>query len=741
MNIRVFANHKIFAVLKTTWPLLAFLLLLLVFYLPLLKGKIPLSADIITTKFYPINATSIASDQAPHNELTTDPVRQLYPWRHLAISQLKSGHIPWWNPYNLSATPLLANFQSAVFYPGNLIFWLTDFATGWTLLIVSQQLLGGLFLYLYLRHHQLSQFASIFGAITWVFSGFFIGWLEWNTLVHVALWTPLILLSFDHLLSINAPGRKSTGRQRVVWLSILSFSLLAQFFAGSPAPWLYLSFFQLGYLITIYHRQLFTRKILPVIFAYLICALLAAPQFIATWQFATLSNRTADIGNPLTDPTWFLPLPHLIQLIVPDFFGNPVDYNYWGVFNYTEFVSYIGIIPAFFVLYLLSNKKLNKLQFFFTSVVCVSLLMAIKNPISELPVRLGLPLLNTSNASRWLVVTDLSLSLLAAFGLDQLLTKPNRHSAKLCLIVLSIIMGVLWASTFIPSIATSSRNVARSGLVFPSIELIALGLLDVPLFYPHRLRQHFPSLHWLSRSPVIPSAIVITASLTALLFAQKYTTFSSRSDLYPPSRITTYLKQQPGYFRYLALDKNIMPTAINIEYNLYTVEGYDSLYIASYGQLLSFSEDNKIPANPVFHRQPSLQSYQSPITNLLGVKYLMSFDSLPDDHLTLIMQEGFVNLYQNNLVFPRAFVAPSTDIPHIAKVQAASIITYQPNYIKITTTHANSGYLVLSDSYYPGWQATLDGRPVTITNWNGLRATIVPEGDHELIYQYRHPQL
>ena len=48
-----------------------------------------------------------------------------------------------------------------------------------------------------------------------------------------------------------------------------------------------------------------------------------------------------------------------------------------------------------------------------------------------------------------------------------------------------------------------------------------------------------------------------------------------------------------------------------------------------------------------------------------------------------------------------------------------------------------AGLLVLSDTYYPGWEADLDGKPVEILRANGvMRAVAVPTGTHTVRFRY-----
>ena len=65
------------------------------------------------------------------------------------------------------------------------------------------------------------------------------------------------------------------------------------------------------------------------------------------------------------------------------------------------------------------------------------------------------------------------------------------------------------------------------------------------------------------------------------------------------------------------------------------------------------------------------------------------------------------------------------------------IVAYAPERVVIQTQMAEQGYLVLSDTHYPGWRATVDGRESTIVRANLLfRAVFLPAGEHEVIFSY-----
>src|SRR3989344_1735260 len=297
--------------MKRILPYLSIILLAFVFFWQFfIKGLFPIPADTIVGLYYPFRdlyAKDYPNGIPFKNFLITDPVRQQYPWRKLAISAEKNFELPLWNPYNFSGTPLLANFQSASLYPLNILFFLMPFDVGWSLVIFLGPLLSGLFLFLYLNNFKLNKWASLLGAFAFAFSGFFISWLEWGTITHVGLWLPLILLSIDKLVSgIKYQVLSIKNKKLVAWTIVYLFSLMSSFFAGHLQIFFYLGVFSFIYFII---RWLQYGRKLNTLFPYIILnslfIILSSVQWAPTLQFILLSARNIDLLD-FNNPGWFV---------------------------------------------------------------------------------------------------------------------------------------------------------------------------------------------------------------------------------------------------------------------------------------------------------------------------------------------------------------------------------------------------------------------------------------------------
>lgn len=751
-------------------------LVVLIFFSPIFNNRLPIPADTIIGLYHPFR--DLYSKNYPRgipfkNFLITDPVRQQYPWSKHAVEKIKNFELPLWNPYNFSGTPLMANMQSAVFYPLNILFFVLPFDFAWSFKVFLQPLFGGIFIFLYLKNLKTNTYASLLASIAFMFSGFNVAWLEWNTILHTGLWLPLILLSIDKIhyetesdhfikVKIRTLNIILKFKKLYIWSIIYTFALISSFFAGHIQTFFYLYLTQLFYFLWHFYKHSKKGKLLSVYLKlntlYIIFTFV---QWIPAFQLIQLSARSVDLD--WTKSGWFLPWQNLLQLIIPDFFGHPATLNYWGIWNYAEFSSYIGIFPIIMSVYAIFFRH-DKKVLFFALILFLSLLFSLPTFIAKIPFIFNLPLISSSQPTRLLFLTDFSLAILAGLGLDIFMKTKNKIIYVLLLILLCFIPAVLFisfAGTNVFHIESEFINTAKRNSYLPIILFTTCSIL---LLLSKYLNDKLFKL-------LIISLIFIT-TLDLLRFANKFTPFSKKDYLFPQTSAITFIRQNAGFNRIMSIDSRILPPNFSLIYKLYSVDGYDPLYLRTYGEFIAASERKKPNINPPFgfNRIINPQEYDSKLIDLLGVKYILSLNELYDESnedYIKVFQEGETRIYQNIKAFPRAFFVEKvktvfdkqdainalfdkdTLLSKIAIVEVnqhneqmmnlnslslgkAEIISYSENEIIIRTDNNNDGFLVFTDTYYPSWQAELDGKiklNIYKTDYN-FRGVLVPKGRH-----------
>ena len=726
----------------------------------LINNKVFIAADTIVGMYHPWRDS--LKDKYPagvpfRNYLITDSVRQQFPWKFLAIEMLKKGEKPLWNPYNFSGTPLLANFQSAVFYPLNILFVIFPFVDAWQLLISSQVILGLLFMYFYLKEgEKLNILPSLTGAVLFSFSGFSMAWLEWGNIFSTALWLPLILLATK---KISLLAQKPI-RANLVWMVVLVLCLCGSLFAGHLQTFFYLMITWLIYLIVfIFKSQMKLKLFFSLLLVVLIFLLLSYSQWGPTLTFISQSSRHFD-QTDWQKLGWFIPWQNLIQFFVPDFFGNPATLNYWGVFNYGEFIGYIGVASLILITNAILTKAKKPMLYFLIGIFCLSL--ALPTPWGKLVYLLKIPLISTSQPTRLLFLVDFMFALTAAYGLDQLLKKKINIFSVIVpavgYLILQIYVFLINAGLLATNQAGLDFQVSQRNMILP------LGLFIITSFL--FILAKYTSL----RKEILAGLFILLCCGDLFRFGWKYNTITDRGWLYPPTEAIKFLQQDKELFRIQPIDQRIMPPNFNAIYKIQSVGGYDPLFLLRYAQIVAASERGESNIQPPFgfNRIISPEKFDSRIIDLLNVKYILSLNELQSDKLEFVFSEGQTKIYFNKSYFPRFFLVNRTvkvssdqeaieqlfdqgnDLRSVAIVgndiaisdsplnedDNVELVSYEENKVKLSANCDQNRFLVLTDSYYPGWKAYIDGNATEIylTNYN-FRGVICPTGLHQITFE------
>ena len=740
------------------WPIVFIFFIWFIFSSPyFLKQKVPFASSYQVNFFSPWSAYLQFASPVKNNAMP-DVIGQIYPWKHFTIQTLKTGQIPLWNPYSFSGTPHLANYQSAVFSPFNLLFFILPFIDAWSVLVLLQPLLAALFMYLLMRALGLKRPGSLISSIAFMFCGFMTTWMGYATLGYSILFLPLALFSIEKFYSSN----------KIRYLFLLSLTIPLSFFSGHFQISLYFFVFVLGYLL---YKLILDRKhikgLYPFIFAFF-GLLFSLPQLLPSIELYSQTLRST-----LFQKGEIIPWGYLSTFLAPDFLGNPVTRNDWFG-HYAEWNAYIGLVPLMLAFYVFTSRKITRVIFYCIT-AALAMFLAFQTPVLDLLIATHIPVLSTSAASRIIVLFSFSFAVLSGFGFEFLLDDIEKKNFKKIFLWLGGFIAafiVLWSVVLfklilpIDKIIIAKQNLILSTVVFfIFISLVLFLLVEGKLKINKNIKY------------VIYFLVIILVAFDLLRFASKWQAFDSKSLVFVDLPITQEFGKISGYERVLGN----FGAEVAVYYNLPSIEGYDATYIKRYGEFVANFDNSKVEDFKRSIVSFSRNGINTPkAVNLLGAKYVVHkisdgenvwafpYWNYPKDEFTLIYHDDNYQVYKNNNAYPRAFLVDKYEVinssqktldtmfnnnfdlrnsvvlaknPQVSSVpgfkREALISQYTPNQVVIKTHSNAKSLLFLSDSYYAGWKAYVDNKESEIYLADyAFRAVVVPGGDHIVTFVY-----
>lgn len=767
---------------KNYWPIAAVIIIWLVFSKPYFAdGLMPFPSKYLVDFFPP---WSYSYAMPVKNNAMPDVVTQLYPWKKIVIESWKIGQVPYWNPYQFGGNTLLAGVQAGALSPFNLLFFILSFNDAWSILILLQPLLAGVFMYLFVVNttyrtygthgiKAVSQPAALAASISFMFCGFIVTWMAYGTLAYAVLYLPLLLYAIDRWVE-----------KQVYWaLVLIAFCVPLTVFGGHVQTSMYVLLAGVVYGI---YRTYKTNGIYGMLGAMTLGSILSLPQILPAARLYQQSVRSDLFGKGGE----VIPGNYLITFLSPDFFGNPVTRNDWFG-HYAEWAGYAGVIPLMLASAALLGIKANKVVRFWTLFALFAIFMAYSSHLVGIVVSLHIPVLSTSAAARIIVLSSFSIAILSAYGFDQVVAYWNNKIKlpvqRLSIIWMIVLMGIwillltgnlLWVDT----VDAEKLAVARRNLILPSLLLIAgLGTLILVQFIAQKCKRY--------QKVLVTAGMIVLVGLTAvdmLRFAGKWMPFDPVTLVYPELGVISYLKTYSGYQRVYGNPGN----ALYGVYGLYGLEGYDPLYVNRYGEFIRALSDGQIktPERSVV-TVPKHGIYTQKAFNLMGVSYLMHakadarevwaypYWKYPDYRIDPVYSDDQYEVFLNEQAYPRAYLVYSAivvkndqeiidimfdektdlrrtvvleknlpvDFGDCAETQAPNTAVdlkeYTPNTVTIQTQSSCPAILVLTDTYYPDWKVYIDDTEGDIHRADfAFRAVVVPEGIHtvEFIYENRY---
>lgn len=668
---------------------------------------------------------------------------QFYAFARYEASRLLASELPLWNPYTYAGHPFLADIQSAIFYPISL---LTVFLSGlfhpgpfpYRALELEALLhypLAAWFTYLLAQRLTGSRVGGLTAAIIFTLSGYLTSYPPLQlAILEVQTWLPLILLLF-HLAGTRLAA--DNWRRALPWTLAAGLTLGISTLAGHAQSTLFVVYGSLAFglfSLLATRSYSFNRRALGsavgLMAAYLLTGLgIAAVQILPSLEFMRLSTRAE--GSFEIMGSGFTPYD-LLQLVLPAV-GAPFPALYAGILP-------LGLAAIALIYYL--PRKHSQIVFWSASGFLALLLSFGKHlPVYQLFYLFAPGWRLFRHQERAIVWMILAVAILAGFGAAWLTQQHPGENARLprrvsWAYVLAIPGAAAVAASFF--VRFQAGNEALWGFTAATLFLALMLALSAVAVRSRRA--------WLIILVIVFDLFTITPRSHA---------GPNLADPFPPRPLFDAFSAETEPFR--VFNDQRLPEHYGLIYGLEAIGGASPLKLAGYQTLL-----DQVP--------------QARAWELLNVKYILTAqEALPRPAERIAAEridDAPAYLYQLSDPGPRAWLVPRAEVeadearlwqrlasadfdpfeqvllaalpvgyPATANAPCNGEITWQtrrPERLILEASTAQPCILVLSELYYPGWRATVDGVTAPILKANGLlRAIALAPGSHLVELSYR----
>lgn len=675
-----------------------------------------------------------------------------YPGAIFMHNSLLHGELPLWNPYSHCGVPWLA--QMGQWYPLAWPCYFLPLPWAENFLMLAHLWFGGFGMFWLLRRWNIGNFAAAIAGFAFVFNGVMLSCLLWGNYIASLAWLPWVVGSV--IEAWRGGGR---------WLPLAAVTSALQVLTATPEltllTWIFLGAAWLG--------EIFSGEIKISVSARRVCAvvLLAAGltmvQMLPFFDLLAHSQRSSGSAGAAV---WSMPGWGWANLLVPLFHSYQSPQGPWFQSG-QEFLAsyYLGAgVLALAVAGAWTARK--RIALVIAGMILFCWIMALgPHGFFYEQIKSVFPLIGIARFPvKFTVLTAFLVPLLAAWGIERVQNPQNQNSwrspAFAGTAILIFMAVLLWFARQFPFPtdnwdATASNTVWRAALMvillgaiclLPRLKnrdsQIAVQLLALVIL-PLDALTHSPKI-----APTLPSEVLAPGIWQA----------SGKPAPKPGEgriMVSPDAEQQLLYSRVADLNNDFIGKRLAEWYNLNLLDGVPKitgavtlrpmyfdilesyLYYTAGGHcgrgLVDFLSVAWLssPANPT--------QWQSR-TNFLPVITAGQKPVFADDKSTLqaITAEDFE---------PRKIVYLSESERALVTVtnQTVCIVTNASislNKIEADVNAAAPGLVVLSQSYYHLWHATVDGKPAPVLRANlAFQAVEIPAGTHHLKLVYRDPNL
>jgi hypothetical protein len=740
---------------------------LVFFYKTILLGLVPSGTDMLN--IFPLFSNPSLIVQ---NQYLSDIVTFYEPnfwFNHLSFLKWQ---LPLWNPLSGGGVPQIANMQSSFFSPLSfpiVLFGLSKFTLLFYYFVKLS--LVAIFTFYYLKSIKLKFYPALIGAISFMYINYDVLWLYFNNTSDIFI-LPALLFLIELILRKNGDIRQYLGFSVLFALGI---------FSGHIESIVQIGIFSSLYLLfrlSIEKKDICKKSF--IFFKYLTFSLLgvglSAIQLFPFSEYLFNSN----VWIQRTDFVYTFDWRTSILNFIPDFYGSHASAQnfpyYLQISNQLELAGgYIGVSMlclAGFAIFLKFREKIV----IFLSIICILILGIVYAVPGIYDISHLIPIFSKLKNTRLLFVFGFILVTLGSIGLNeimynkslktrQILEKFSLAIISLCLILLALYYeNVHYISALSEAhLAILNNTILASQNILLQQEMVIflITIIGVALYCLYK------DNNLIQRSFLVLFFVFIFFQTG--FHGMTYESYQNPDNYYPKIEAFDYIHNQgDGLYRTTAIDQygSIYPVNTQMIYNISDIRDYDALEIRDYWTALSrFS-------NGSMYGWIDLYDVNKNFLNFMNVKWVFSRDLSYNNNLSgfkLVKQFSGYRLYENTDAFSRVFIvnkaieisnkskiletlaAPSfewnssvvilsdTDriVAYLPGQNRLKIVNYTPNFIDIEATTTEPCFLVISDTYFPGWNVYINNKKGEILNANyAFRAVELEPGYNTIEFRY-----
>ncbi len=678
------------------------------------------------------------------------------PAKYFLVQQLSSGIFPLWNPYVFLGIPYFADLNVGVLHPLNFLYFIFAVPRALTIIGVLDFFFMATFQYIFLRALKTSQLAAFLGGVIFAFGGTIANLYGNMTYLNIVVYIPLIFY-FAYVF---------VQKRNLKYLLLLIFMQTVQFLSGHPQTTYYTMFFISLYLF--FFSRLSFKKRIGITASFLLGPLLlSSVQLFSFVEYVLHANRP--VGNVDYASWGNFTIPGFITFFLPLVFGNHVDGNWWGPqWIASGYISTSGLI--------LATIGLWKAKFSFKTYAVVGLLLSLLLAMGNITPLFYIfyymvPGWKFFRApSGLLVYYTFFVSILAAYGLEYIkgMTIQLRKKGimiSMMLFILSLITTIvlyfsyyyklLWQSIIQTLVARGHIHLLSHLLLYDTYKIQSIfitGWWNMLLLLITLLLTVFTFV-CITRKTTVLIFLVILTTVSLLLIDSKIFTTTSLNLYESNLPLPSFLSALHGQYRMLSMQIDLhqhrehlagsdyflreaqgnlgmYKDDNNVERGLYQARGYSALIPDSYANFLHSYNNIDVTGVDVTHMtQQQL--------NQTSVKYILSHEPLQNSMYNgMKLQQvagvpGKYYAYENTQALPRMYLLEDPYGNEIVNFSSGT------TNLSAKVTTAKLSHIVVSDWYYPGWKAYVNGKEVPIQPYlTTFQEIYLPKGKSSVEFIY-----